>query len=234
MADTMTEKKKAKQGKSDPEAGESIPAAVPLPERYRLDVPPPAAEGRASPSARVARWPLVAAAVVTVVALALAAVEWRRANDAVSDRDAAVGEQTVGLAVAQVASDFSETLLTYDSANPSASMDHLRDLATDASRAKIDESRGKITANPAEPLSLLSQVDNVYLRGADGDAPEAIVAVTSQMTARGQTVPVAFYVRLELRRQDNDWRVEKVNDIVGPLLQASQGSTSTTTTTTAP
>ncbi|MGH9186369.1 MAG: hypothetical protein ACRD0U_11235, partial [Acidimicrobiales bacterium] len=224
--DLPKKKKKQKQQQPQPEAERDQPTvAVVEPGPPEVDEPepvtsldedpaphtlePPSLDG---PRDRTGRGPWLvagAAALVAVLAVGLAVIYLRKADDARAERDAERDDRSEA---AQVAGQFVQALLTYDSDDPTASIDELESLATDEYREQIEDPRDAIVPDTGEgeDAAIVSQVDGVYIRDADADAVEAVGTVTSIFTAGGQSLPVGWYVRLELKRQGDEWRVDKV------------------------
>src|SRR5581483_5061752 len=98
-------------------------------------------------------WGAAVAALLVVVALTAAVLQWQRADDAAAERHA---RQAAG----EVAGEFSQTLFTYDAANPTASLDRLRQLATTAYQPKVDSARQTAAGSPAaaNQLNMSAQV----------------------------------------------------------------------------
>ena len=119
-----------------------------------------------------------------------------------------------------VASRFASALLTYDSANLDASRDRMRPLATD-----------KFFANYEATLKALADVNS----RAEGRATEvfvgrsrnsgvAVVVVTEStaQTANGPRSNRGTYLRLDLLRAGNGWRVDRVIELAAGRSEGAE------------
>jgi hypothetical protein len=197
------------------------------------------ADDGARPGAGPLWWVALGVLVVLVVlAGSYAFAQRRHAQDLTSARDQ---RQTAG----QAAGEFAQTLFTYDSTKPTASLTHLAQLASKAFRPKIEAARSQgqgstTTAHftiKAEPVS-------VYVDEPSGNHTTAVCVVSLTLKAGTESETHPVYVEVELVRESGTWKVDQVtND--GPRLGFNDsnlgagttpgaGSSSSSTTTTAP
>ena len=213
-----------------PPAADPVPTAMPADsgeDRPHWHPPSPVSDQR---------WPRMAAAigaVVLVVAVVLALVEWRHA-DAVG---ASAGDRTDA---SQVAGTFTQDLLTFDSTQPTAQLNRLKAMATTAYEPKIAQARQAALSGSTSSVQTkaTAEITQVFLTDVSGDRASAVCEATWELTSAGQlSPPLDFYVKIDLRKVAGTW---KVNNVLGLAALASgsgssgSSSSSPTTTTTPP
>jgi hypothetical protein len=172
---------------------------------------------------RIPWLPIVGALVA--LALAVTAVhQWRRADEATS----AARDRT---AAERVASEFGETLFTFVPTNPTGSLDRLKQLATTAYQAKVEDARRTAVAagtSGQATSSMTNKVLDVYLTDLGADRARAVTRSDLVLKVSGETAHIDLYLQYELRKVKGEWRVDTVNALT---TKAPQGLTATTSTT---
>jgi hypothetical protein len=165
-------------------------------------------------------------AVLVVLALAITAVhQWRRADEATS----AAHDRT---AAERVASEFGETLFTFVPTNPTGSLDRLKQLATTAYQAKVEDARRTAVAagtSGQATSSMTNKVLDVYLTDLAGAHARAVTRSDLVLKVSGETAHIDLYLQYELQKVKGEWKIDTVNALT---TKAPQGATSTTATTT--
>ncbi len=209
------------------------PAAEPLPEPPVVAEPLPeppvstpqgamvAAEGRRRVSGLV-----VLLAVLAMLAMVMAAVEWRRAEVLANSRDQR-------RAVERAASAFGQALLTYDFNDLAAARSRVTSLATDRFS---QEYSGALAGGLDTAITRLKAVSNatvkdVYVAEPTDDTAHAVVTLDSEVkSTAGTRQTVSSYLELSLLRQGGQWKV----DVVTSIGALDRRNTATTTTVPAP
>jgi type II secretory pathway pseudopilin PulG len=157
----------------------------------------------------VPAWQLVAqivAFVVIVIVAVVGIVQWRRADRLSSQRNDRLN-------ASQAAGAFAEALLTYDSANPTATLTRLKTMATTSYQPKIEQARSSALSGPAQQNKTTStaHVENTYITEVDGNSADAVCQTSWLVSSAGQTAPaVDFYLKVALKRQGGSWKIDNV------------------------
>lgn len=174
---------------------------------------------------------LTAVAGLAVIAvLAVLFFQWRSAADEADDLKAESDDRQ---AASLVASDFAQTMLTLDTANPAGNLERLRSLATGNYQSRVDQVRNSVLSQPApgqpqEQLKTTAQVDSVFIKDVSGDDASAVCLASWILATASQTAPpIQVYLELNLKREGGSWKVDDVPGI--GTRRASTGATSTTT-----
>jgi hypothetical protein len=130
---------------------------------------------------------------------------------------------------ARVAGEFTETLFTFDGADPTANLDRLKELATKAYQPKVDDARQTALAGGTEgqtEAAMSAHVTDVFLTELDGDRAHAVSRADWLLEAGGQRLGLDLYLRIDLERVGGTWKVDEVT-----ALTAKQPGGSSTSTT---
>jgi hypothetical protein len=196
---------------------------------------PEATAATAEPGSRrgVPVWQLAAQIVAFIVIVAIAIVgilEWRRADRLSSQRNDRLN-------ASQAAGTFAEALLTYDSANPTATLNRLKTMATASYQPKIEQARSSALSGPAQQSKTTStaHVENTYITEVDGSSADAVCQTSWLVSSAGQTAPaVDFYLKVALKRQGGTWKVDNVAGLAAVQPPGAGTPAPTTPPTTAP
>jgi Mce-associated membrane protein len=205
-----------------PVAGEVAPKKKKKKKKKKAKAPEP------QPRQPVPTWRIAVAAAVIVAVIAVAVVgvvQWRRADHLASQK----GDR---LNAAQTAGTFAEALLTYDSGNPTATLNRLKAMATATYQPKIEQARKDAVTGPtpqANKTTSTAHAENVYLTEVAGQSADAICQTSWVVSSAGQTAPaVEFYLKVGLKKQGGAWKVDNVSGL------AAQQPTGTNPPTTNP
>lgn len=180
------------------------------------------------PGFAVAAIAVAAVAVIALIAVTVVGVvQWRRADHASS-------QHNDRLNAAQTAGTFGEALLTYDSVNPTATLNRLKAMATAAYQPRIEQARKDALTGPSQQgakTTSTAHAENVYVTEVAGQSADAICQTSWVVSSAGQSAPpVEFYLKVGLKKQGGAWKVDSVSG----LAAQQPGGTTTPTTPTSP
>jgi hypothetical protein len=200
------------------------------------DATPPEPQPSRSTLPTGARLVAAIGALLVVVLAVTTVLQGNRANDLRSD----VHQRT---AAERVAGEFAEVLFTFQSTKPTANLDRLQALATKAYKPRVDAAR-KVAVTDQVPgqqaLTSTTHVTDVYVTELDGDTAHAVTRGTWDVASGAEHAQLALYLRIDLRREHGQWKVDAANGITArPATSDASGpapstgsSTSTTSTST--
>lgn len=179
--------------------------------------------------------PLVALAAVSVV---LAALGWSEASDANAELDAASEAR-------QVAAEFGEAYLSFDTDDVDGATDRLLNLATKTFADEFKSTRAPSLEELFAAGDTVTQasVQDVFASEVDGDRARALVVVDIDASGpEGEQRLVGLSFVLEMVREDSRWLVDAVGPAPFPEVvggpeggaPASPDRSSPTSTTAAP
>lgn len=120
-------------------------------------------------------------------------------------------ERSTTTGVDRAAREFTTALLTYDSTDLEAARKRVRPLVTDRFFKNYDSTLAALAAVNSQASGKATQV---FVDLAAGDRAAAVVVTESTAASNGQPRrSVGSYLRLDLVRQDGDWKVDAVLEL---------------------
>lgn len=177
------------------------------------------------------------AAIVAVVLLGVAAFVAVRQTGTAGDlrhdaKDRTAAERTAG--------QFTATLYTWTSTDPTASLDDLESLSTAAYRPRISEARQSALAPDAKGAPegrSTATVTEVYLTDLHDGTAHAVARADWELTSGDEHLGIDLYLLFDLKREGGRWKVDEVRSLATKPLTGDAPGTSPSTTspsTTAP
>ncbi len=190
---------------------------------------PEAPTSRPTPSGP-ARLVAVIGALLIVVLAVTTFLQGHRASDLQSTAHSRTAAE-------RVAGEFAEALFTFQSTKPTANLDRLKALATDAYKPRVDAARKVAVTDQVsgqQQLTSVTHVTDVYLTELDGSTAHAVTRASWTVSSGSQTAALALYLRIDLKKEHGQWKVDDANGVTARPAASDSSTPTSTTTTTAP